>query len=98
MQERVYQEISKSLPSLDETLQFKDLELPYVTAFIKESLRMFPAVPGNGRKCAEDVKLGDFLIPKGTFCALSNVALNRDPELFDYPDEFIPERFLPDSK
>jgi len=98
MQEKVYQEIAGCLPSFDETLQFNDLELPYMTAFIKESLRMFPTIPGNARRCSEDVKFGDYLIPKGTLCAISNVALNRDPDLFDYPEEFIPERFLPDSK
>ena len=100
MQEKVRQEVKEKLSGKDveELLQFTDLDLPYLSAVIKESLRFFPTVTSSARTNVKDCKLGDYHIPKGTFMFLYTTSLNRDPELFDYPDEFLPERFLPDSK
>ena len=79
-------------------MSFKDSELPYITAVIKESLRCFPTVNGNGRVCSKDTTIGDYSFPKGTRFAFSNYFLNRDPDIFERPDEFLPERFLSNSK
>ena len=79
-------------------MNFKHLDLPYTTAFIRETLRLFPTVNGNGRMCGKDTTIDGYFFPKGTHFAFSNYFLNRDPALFDYPEDFLPERFLPDSK
>ncbi|XP_066933362.1 probable cytochrome P450 4d20 [Clytia hemisphaerica] len=90
-------EIMNAIPPPNDTMNFKHLDLPYTTAFIRETLRLFPTVNGNGRMCGKDTTIEDYFFPKGTHFAFSNYFLNRDPELFDYPDEFLLERFLPDS-
>lgn len=98
MQEKARQEILAALSeNEDDELQLSNIELPYTSAFIKESLRLFPVVNANGRIAAKDCHFGDFFIPKGNFVFFSNVVLNRDPETFERPDDFIPERFLPNS-
>ena len=100
MQEKARKEVLEALSGkdLDATIQYADLEMPYLSAFIKESLRFFPTVTSSARINQEDCKLGEHHIPKGTFMFLYTTYLNRDPEQFDHADEFLPERFLPNSK
>ena len=40
-------------------MTFQQTELPYTTAVIKESLRLFPTVNGNGRTCNKDTNIGE---------------------------------------
>lgn len=41
--------------------------------------------------------LGGYQIPKGTNVVVITYALHRDPEIFPDPEEFKPERFLPEN-
>lgn len=93
MQARARKEVEK-LPKGD--IKVSNLDLPYLTAFIKESLRFYPTVSANARISTQDFKLGELEFPKGTKMFLYTA--NRDPEEFEHPDEFIPERFMPGSK
>ncbi|KAH9123010.1 hypothetical protein AeMF1_005900 [Aphanomyces euteiches] len=78
-------------------------ELKYTTAFIQETLRVFPtAVHTATRECLSDdhVPMSDgkpIFFPKGTTIYVSLVALHRNPKYWSQPDEFIPERFLEGS-
>ncbi|KAG9404910.1 hypothetical protein AC1031_005114 [Aphanomyces cochlioides] len=75
-------------------------ELKYTTAFIQETLRIFPSATAIAtRECASDdhVPMSDgkpIFIPKGTTVIVSLVAQHRNPKYGSQPDEFIPERFL----
>ena len=69
----------------------------YLESVIKESLRLFPSVPYIGRTVGEDVKSGDYLIPKGTTVFLLMERLHYDPKVFADPLHFKPERFLENS-
>ncbi|XP_072046254.1 cytochrome P450 2U1-like [Amphiura filiformis] len=69
-------------------------ELPYTTATIAEMLRVRPSAPMTLRGACSDVKVGDYIIPKGTTVFGNIWAVNHDPELWDDPDKFNPERFL----
>uniref|UniRef100_A0A2K1Z3U4 Cytochrome P450 n=1 Tax=Populus trichocarpa TaxID=3694 RepID=A0A2K1Z3U4_POPTR len=42
----------------------------------------------------EDCKFGGFDVPKGTLAVVNSHSVMRDPEVWDNPDEFYPERFL----
>ena len=94
MQEKARNEVIAALSEKDDDLELSDIELPYLSAFIKESLRIFPTINNNGRVAGKDCHFGDYFVPKKTFVFFSNVVLNRDPDTFDSPDEFIPERYL----
>lgn len=39
-------------------------------------------------------RAGENVIPAGTNVIIALYAISRDPQYFDQPDEFIPERFL----
>ncbi|KAK5554819.1 hypothetical protein LTR46_007023 [Exophiala xenobiotica] len=70
-------------------------QLPYLRAIIKELLRMRPPNKfGIQHYTTADDWYNGFFIPKDTVVVLNWWAINYDPELWDKPEEFMPERFL----
>jgi cytochrome P450 len=62
-------------------------------AIIEETLRYDPPVQLAGRTAAEDMTIGDVVVPKGDTMMLLLAAAHRDPRaLFDRPDVFDPSR------
>ncbi|XP_065865081.1 cytochrome P450 CYP82J17-like [Euphorbia lathyris] len=77
-------------------VQVEDLDkLHYLSAVIKESMRLYPVGPlGVPRLASEDCHISRYYIPKGTRLFFNLWKLHRDPKVWSNPDEFIPERFL----
>lgn len=98
VQKRLVQEIHEVLgDDTQRPVTLRDLgELKYMENAIKESLRLHPPVPMIGRWFAEDVEIRGKRIPAGTNFTVGIYVLLRDPEYFDSPDEFRPERFEAD--
>jgi cytochrome P450 len=69
----------------------------YVTAVVNETLRVRPVVPIVARILSEDFELGGRLLPAGTRVMPSIYLTNRNPRVYDAPEEFRPERFLDDA-
>ncbi|KAI5843182.1 putative O-methylsterigmatocystin oxidoreductase [Tricharina praecox] len=70
-------------------------QLPYIRAIAKEVLRMFPTTTfGIPHYTDDDVKYKDFIIPKGTVVVINQQKLHYDPQRWENPFEFQPERFL----
>ena len=68
--------------------------LPYFQACVKEAMRLNPPAPIFDRICGENCKLAGSDIPKGTTVIMNTYSIMRDPEIWDNPNDFIPERFL----
>ncbi|CAG9863637.1 unnamed protein product [Phyllotreta striolata] len=73
-------------------------ELHYMNQVIQESFRKYPNFPLLLRKCTKDFKIPgeELVIEKGTSVFIPVSGIHYDPEYYQNPDEFVPERF--DSK
>ncbi|GKZ71480.1 hypothetical protein AnigIFM60653_007967 [Aspergillus niger] len=67
--------------------------LPYLNAIITESLRLYPPVPLGGPRVSPGAYVDGTYIPAGTEICTSLFALHHNPEYFNEPYEFIPERW-----
>ncbi|BDD06218.1 cytochrome P450 [Aureibacter tunicatorum] len=68
--------------------------LPYLTAIIKEGLRLYPPAWSLGREALEDDHFNDIKINKGDTLLVSIFHLHRNSKYWEDPDEFKPERFF----
>ncbi|XP_043717132.1 trimethyltridecatetraene synthase-like [Telopea speciosissima] len=80
----------------DRWVEEKDIpNLPYIEAIVKETMRMHPVAPMLVPRIArEDCEIGGYDIQEGTRVLVNTWTIGRDPELWEAPDEFRPERFI----
>ncbi|NXI40981.1 CP4V2 protein, partial [Galbula dea] len=98
VQKKVHRELDEVFGNTERPVTMDDLKkLRYLECVVKESLRLFPSVPLFGRALKEDCWIRGYQIPKGTNVVVLTYALHRDPEIFPDPEEFRPERFLPEN-
>jgi cytochrome P450 len=67
--------------------------LRYAEGVVKESMRLYPPVPGIGREAVSDCEIRGYHIPKGSQLALLQWVVHRDPRWFADPEVFQPERW-----
>lgn len=71
--------------------------LPYTSAVVQESMRLYPPAWSLGREAREDIELGGFLVPKGAQVWMCPWSIQRDPRFYPEPNTFEPERWRRDS-
>ena len=69
-------------------------QLSYLDAVIKETMRLIPPAPVIMRKITNEYKSGDYTIPKGVEIFIFILGLHMNPEVYEHPTQFRPERFL----
>ncbi|XP_033742979.1 cytochrome P450 2B5-like [Pecten maximus] len=95
IQDKLRQEIvtvvgTSRLPSLADKP-----DMPYYEAFMTEVLRMGDIAPLSVPHGAnKDIRFRGMVIPKGSTLLPNLDSVMTDPELFENPDKFQPERFL----
>jgi cytochrome P450 len=80
------------LPTLDDVPR-----LVYTRAVFEEAIRLYPPVPFLGRQALKAEKIRNRQIPVGSLVAVIPWLLHRHRRLWDRPDHFVPERFLPEN-
>nr|DBA17901.1 TPA: hypothetical protein GDO54_016212 [Pyxicephalus adspersus] len=93
-QEKCREEIRELLGGRT-TLEWEDLgKMPYTTMCIKESMRLYPPVPGVARQLTSPVTFPDGRgLPKDSVVLMSIYSMNRCPSVWDDPEVFDPLRF-----
>ncbi|RFU81476.1 o-methylsterigmatocystin oxidoreductase [Trichoderma arundinaceum] len=95
VQRKAQEEIDRVVGS-DRLPDYKDREnLPYVDALVKEAIRYFPVVPiATAHRTEEEIFIRGYRIPQSSFILASIWCLLHDPEVYQDPLVFDPERFL----
>lgn len=73
-------------------------DMEYLDCVIKESQRLDPPAAMVNRECREDYNLNGMCIPAGTEVVIPIYALHNDPDAWDEPEKFDPERFRGPTK
>ncbi|KAF3573798.1 hypothetical protein F2Q69_00062314 [Brassica cretica] len=102
MMVKAQEEIRQVIRRNDAVRELDIFELPYLQAVVKETLRLHPPSPFLIPRTSEsdDVRIFEFIIPKNTRVSSLHVsfsilwAIGRDPNVWENPTQFKPERFL----
>lgn len=106
VQEKLWQEVDKLFAEQlmgvtedeEDDLQLDHLKsLKYLDCVIKEALRLCPSVPFIGRKTTNDIKMGEYTIPPGSVIFVLIYQLHRNSAIYPNPEQFDPDRFLPEN-
>jgi cytochrome P450 len=80
------------LPGLDDVPR-----LCYTRAVFEEAIRLYPPVPLLGRQALRDEVIRNRKVAAGSLVVVIPWLLHRHRLLWEQPDHFIPERFLPEN-
>lgn len=72
--------------------------LTFTRAVVEEALRLYPPVPTLSREAIEEDVVAGASIPKGSLVLISPYVLHRHRTLWDKPDLFVPDRFMPEQR
>jgi cytochrome P450 len=94
VQQRLHREIDQLIGGSNHMLSVDDLnKFEYLDCVIKESLRIYPAVPFIERILSENAFIDGKQLLKGTQATLFIYQVHRDERVFPDPEKFKPERF-----
>ena len=73
-------------------------EMPAIRAAFEEAMRLFPPVPQLSRMASDFDTICDVNIAPGTYIYIAPWVLHRHRQLWEHPDAFLPERFMPGNR
>jgi cytochrome P450 len=71
-------------------------QLGHTVRVLHEALRLCPPAAGTPRMLNQDLAVDGYRVQAGTMAVVNFYAMHRDPELWDRPLTFDPDRFLPE--
>ena len=93
-QEILYQEICQTIGPTGHLTQSDLAKMRYMKAVQMESQRIQPSVFGTSRMFDKDLVINGYNIPAGTTIVRAGHFTSMNPENFEEPEKFHPERWL----
>ncbi|XP_023240253.1 cytochrome P450 4C1-like [Centruroides sculpturatus] len=99
IQEKVFEELKGIFAEEeDRMINTEDLrKMNYLECVIKESNRIYPPVPLIIRRNISEMKVGDIILPPNSSIMINIHALHHNPTVYENPEIFHPDRFLPEN-
>ncbi|XP_061403062.1 cytochrome P450 4ae1-like [Musca vetustissima] len=96
VQDKLFEEIRSNFgDNMERSITYADLQnMNYLNCVIKESLRLFPPIPAVGRWMDKELKMDDCSIPRHSNVVILLWEILRDPDNFEDPLSFTPDRHL----
>lgn len=95
VEDRLRREVMGLLGTSPPTIE--DLpKLPLTRRVVSEAMRLYPPVWGIGRQSIAADTVGGYQLPAGAVVNMSPWVTHRDPAIWEEPDRFDPDRFLPE--
>lgn len=90
--------LERCINGLLNQLDIKYCKLTF-TCLLKESLRKFPPAANLIRTVTKDYHVPDsnVILKKGTVVFVSAYGIHHDSDIYENPEQFNPERFLPEN-
>ncbi|XP_026740677.1 cytochrome P450 6B2-like [Trichoplusia ni] len=100
VQEKVIAEIDEYVARQKNKLEYECVnDLPYLDAAVYETLRMYPIFGILTREVMDDYQFADGVkVEKGLRVHIPVYHFHFNPDYFRDPEEYKPERFLPENK
>lgn len=91
--QRLHRELEAAFPDgMVAPERVRDLE--YLQAVVNEILRITPIAVAVPRRLIRPAQIAGYDLPAGTLVAASIYLAHRSERNWEYPDDFVPERFL----
>ena len=99
VQDKLRKEIMEALESNAKMPLYEVAQsIEYLDCVIMEAQRLYPATVQVNRECREDYDLNGIHIPAGMEIVIPLYALHHDPDAWQDPEKFDPERFRGPAK
>ncbi|XP_023244118.1 cytochrome P450 4C1-like [Centruroides sculpturatus] len=99
IQKKVHEELDAIFGTdTDRSITNEDLyEMKYMECVIKETMRLYSPAPIISRKVNKSIVFGDKVYSKDWIFVVSIFHLHRNPNVYENPNIFDPDRFLPEN-
>ena len=93
VQEKLRNEVKETLEEREVCWETYD-SMKYLAAVVNETLRLRTIGPIFGRRAIQDDNILGYNVPSGSLIIISVYSLHHNPEYWEEPDTFNPDRFL----
>ena len=99
VQNKLRKEITEAMESSAQKPLYEVAQsIEYLDCVIMEAQRLYPAAAQVNRECCKDYDLNGIHIPAGMEIVIPLYALHHDPDAWQDPEKFDPERFRSPAK